>query len=109
MSERETKKLTTPSGREFEVKAYLTARELNELRGVYLECVKVDTQNAQPTIGEISGATLERAEHKLIQLLATSLDGSAENVLDRLLDGMPEDYDFVVAECNKAGNFKPAK
>lgn len=107
--DRETKKLTTPSGKEFEVKTYLTARERNELRGVFLENVSLDPTTAQPKVGDLAGALLEKAEKKVIELAVISYDSNAENILDRILDGSPEDYDFVVAEANKLGNFKQAK
>lgn len=108
--EREIKKLTTPLGHEFEVYTYLTARERNALRSVYLDHVKVDPENpAQMKIGDLSGELLERAEKKLIELIVASYDGKKEGVLDAILDGRPEDYDAIVAECNKIGNFAPAK
>ena len=107
--DRETKKLAAPSGKEFEIKIYLTARERNELRGVFLENVSVDPITTQPKIGDLSGILLEKAEKKIIELAVTSYDGNRENILERILDGSPEDYDFIVAEANKLGNFKPAK
>lgn len=106
---RESKKLTTPSGKEFEIKSYLTARERNDLRAVFLENVSVDPMVGTPKLNEVAGVLLEKAEHKVLELALISFEGSAENIIERLLDGTPEDYDFVVAESNKIGNFKPAK
>jgi len=109
--DRETKKLNTPSGKEFEIKTYFTAKERNQLRSVYLSAMKFDIGADQPAATEISGAVIEQAESKLIELATVSYDGSAENILDRILDGEPGDYDFIVAEINKigAGNFQRAK
>jgi hypothetical protein len=111
MIERPTKKLKTPSGKEVEIKEYLTARERNELRNVFLENMKVDATGDQPSVKEISGTAVELAEKKLIELAVASYDGSAEKILDRLLDATPDEYDFVVREANKinTGNFQPAK
>lgn len=106
---RETKKISTPSGREFELKTYLTARERNELRGVFLENVSVDPGTAQTKVGDLAGSLLEKAEKKLIELVVVSYDGKTENILEGILDGSPEDYDFIVAEANKIGNFKQPK
>lgn len=107
--ERETKKLKTPSGKELELKSYLTARERNELRSVFLKGMAVEPNTAQ--IKEVSGAVVDEAEKKLLELAIVSYNGSAENVIERLLDSTPEEYDFVVAEANKlgAGNFQKAK
>ncbi len=108
MSERTTKKMTAPSGAEFEMKDFINARERNALRAVFLEDVRIEA-GAEPKLGDLSGALLEKAELKLIELTVTSYAGSAENVTQRILDGTPEDYDFIVKEANRIGNFKPAK
>lgn len=107
--ERETKKLKTPGGKEVELKTYLTARERNELRAVFLNGIAIEPSSTQ--IKEISGAVVDEAERKLIELAVVSYDGNRENILERLLDSTPEEYDFVVAEANKinTGNFQKAK
>lgn len=109
MSDRQTQKLTTPSGKEFELKTYLTARERNELRAVFLQNVSVDPTTSQPKVKELAGELLEQAERKVLEIAIISYDGAAENIIERLLDGSPEDYDFIVAEANKIGNFKQPK
>ncbi|GIW70360.1 MAG: hypothetical protein KatS3mg101_1107 [Patescibacteria group bacterium] len=107
--ERETKKIKTPSGKEVELKTYLTARERNELRNIFLKGMTVEPSTAQ--VKEISGELIEEAERKLIELAVVSFDNSAENIIGRILDGTPEDYDFIVSEANKisTGNFTKAK
>lgn len=109
MSDRPTQKLTTPSGKEFELKTYLTARERNELRGVFLKDVSVDPTTSQPKMGALAGELLEKAEIKVLELAVVSFEGSPEKIVDRVLDSTPEDYDFIVAEANKIGNFKQPK
>ncbi len=106
---RTTHEITTPSGKAVTLKSYLTARERNELRAVFLSNVSTDPANLQPKIADLSGELLERAERKILELAVVAYDGNSENVIERLLDGSPEDYDFVVVESNKIGNFKPAK
>jgi len=100
---------TTPTGRAVNIKTYLTARERNALRSVFLESVSVDPGSGTPKIADLGGPLLEKSEAKLIELAVISYDGSTENILGRLLDGTPEDYDFVVAESNKIGNFTRPK
>lgn len=105
----ETKTIKTPSGKEVILKSYLTARERNELRGIFLRAMKISPSGEQTQ--EISGEVTEQAEQKLIELAVISYDGSAENILERLLNSAPEEYDFVVAEANRisAGNFQKAE
>lgn len=109
--ERETKKITTPSGKEAELKTYLTARERNEFRAVFIEHSTFKVEGESARVDHIDGAANDEAEAKLIQLAVISYDGSQEKVLERLLDGDPQDYDFVVAEALKTlkGNFLKAK
>ena len=109
MSDRQTQKLTTPSGKEVEIKTYLTARERNGLRESILGGVTIDPVTGEPKVAEITGKRFEEMEHDSILVLVISFDGSPDNIVERLLDGTVEDYDFVVAECNKKANFKRAK
>jgi len=93
------------------LKTYLTARERNDLRNVYLNNMKVGTEGEAPVVKEIPGLIVEQAERKLIELAVVSYDGNPENILERLLDSSPEEYDFVISEINKIGkgNFPKAK
>lgn len=109
MSERETKKLTTPSGKEIELKTFLTARERNQVRAVVAEKISLDVESGESKLAPISGELLERMAHTGIEIAVVSFNGSSENILERILDGSPEDYDFIVAETTKVGNFKQAK
>lgn len=106
---RQTKKIKTPSGKEVEFKEYLTARERNDLRRVFLEGVAINPATSQPEVKELKGEILDKAERKLLELVIVSYESASENAIERILDGSPEDYDFIVAEANKVGNFKQAK
>lgn len=116
MENRETKTLKTPSGKDAVLKTYLTARERNAVRASFLEGVKLTAADlANPDAFknaslQVSAAQITEANEKAnVEQVVVSYDGSAENILSRLLDGTPEDYDFVVAEANKVGNFRLAK
>lgn len=109
METRENIKLTSPSGKAVEVKPYLTARERNELRRKMLEGVSVDASTGEAKLAELTGERFEVMEHSSIGAIVTSFEGSTDKILDRLLDSPAGDYDFVVAECSKIANFKPAK
>lgn len=108
--ERETKTIATPAGKELILKAYLTARERNQLRDIFASEVKVDPTTNQ-ALGGISGLVMSKAQDKLIELSVVSYEGSAENVMDRVLDSDSSEYDFILNEANKAGEgvFRQAK
>lgn len=109
--ERKTKTLQTPLGKELIVKEYVTARERNELRAILLGNMKFDTEGKEIGQAQLSGDTLEVSEKKLVEVIVTSYDGSAENILERLLDSTPDEYDFVVKEAMEVnkGNLITAK
>lgn len=100
--ERETKKLKTPLGKEVELRAYLTAGERRKIREAYLGAVRPEIgTDGKTTTAKIDAQALSAAEDRLIEMSVASFDGSNENILQRLLDGAPEDYDFVVNEASK--------
>lgn len=108
--ERETKKLTTPGGKELIVKAWLTARERNAIRNVMVSLVSVDDLSAgTPKMSGISGDLLDRFHQAAVEQAVISYDGSLENILARFLDGRAEEYDFAVAEAVAVADFKSAK
>lgn len=105
--ENSTKKITTPDGIEVVLKEKITAGARNKLRAVYLSATKF-SQDQKSTV-EMPGAIVEQVEHALIELVVESYAGSADNIIGRLLDGTPGDYDFVVNEATKIASFTMAK
>ena len=122
MSERPTQTLQTPEGKELVLKAYINAREFNEIKKSFLSGIKIDLADAttekaaqeaisqaakQISLAEISEAN----EQAAIKAIAQSYDGSADNIVERLLDASPEEYQFVTKEVQKVqtGGFKTAK
>lgn len=104
--ERETKEIVCPSGKVAVMKTYLTAGETRQLRNVYLNAVKsAPTGDETPSFDGL-GDAMTKAEDLLIRIAVTSYDGSAENILDRLLNGNPtegneKDHAFLVEEVGK--------
>jgi hypothetical protein len=93
--ERETRNLVTPNGKELVLKTYLTARERNQLRDVFLK-------NAKVPINSDGLATNE----------GMTVDASiiTDAILNTLLDNDPIEYDYVAEEAGKVnGNFTQAK
>lgn len=111
MDNRETKTIKTPSGKEVVLKGYLTAGERDELMSIILNEIKFNVETNEPIMKEISGLLYLPFKKKLLELLVVSYDGNSENILGRLSECLPEEYDFVVREADKIsrGNFPKAK
>lgn len=114
--QRETKKITTPSGKEVELKTYLTARERNMIKDVFsngmkIDLSKIDPITKKPVITEVSGNLLVKSTEKLLEIVVVGFDGSNENVMDRILDGSPKDYDYILEKVNEVndGNLELAE
>jgi hypothetical protein len=103
--ERETKKITTPSGKELVLKSYVTARERNEFRKVFFP----HTEDGK----HIDIAATDSGEAKAVEIVVVSYNGSEEKIHERLLDGSPAEYDAVVKEALEivqgSANFPQAK
>lgn len=99
MSDRETKELKTPiDGHTVVIKTYLTGREYREIENVFLRQAKVDV--AGQTSGNFDGSVVKLAEDKLIEQAVVSVDGSSEDILNKVLDFKSGDTTFVVRELN---------
>lgn len=108
----ENKKIVTPLGKELELKPFLTAREYRQIRSVYVEAMKTTvTDGAVTPVADFNGAVVDQAEDRLIQATVVSYDGSAENILERILQSPLEESNFIIESCNKvvAGNLDKTK
>ncbi len=101
--ERETKKITTPSGKVVELKTYLTAGEAKELSLVFLKGMKLDydPETQKSTVKDMSGQLMNEAENRAIELVVVSFDESNENILGRLLELKNTEFSFIMDEINK--------
>lgn len=101
--ERETKKLVTKQGTEYEVKTYLTAKEFHAYQSAPQAAMTVtarlseDGRGVQPEFGDIDMPTMTKAsEYKLIEIGIVSLAGSSDKVLERALDLRRDEYEEIV-------------
>jgi hypothetical protein len=93
--ERETTTYTTPAGKEVVIKSWLTAGERRKVQEVM---IGTETVTSTP---ELKGDALFKAQDKLVEVAVASYDGSAENILARLLDQKADEYDFVAELAGK--------
>lgn len=104
--ERPTQTIKTPSEKDLIIKTYFTARERNAIREISLEAMKVKMDNQGNVISndmEMSGTLLTKLNQTMIKQGVVSYAGQTNEdaILNNLLDGMPEEYDFVVSEVSK--------
>ena len=102
MNDENTITLETPAKKTLVLRKFFTARQRNELRGIYLKNLKVNPQGGTAEVGEMNGEIVEIAERKLLELAVISYDGNTETPVELLLDASPAEYDFAVAEAGKA-------
>ena len=113
--ERETRNLVTPNGKELVLKTYLTARERNGLRDVFLKNAKVPLNAEGIATNEgmtVDATIITESQNSLIKIVVVKYgeisDGDA--ILNALLDSDPKEYDYVAEEAGKVnGNFTQAK
>lgn len=106
--ERETKTIRTPRGNEIVVHSYLTGREQRQIRGVFLHGVEITSagQDGKAEFKNLKADQIEEAENMLLRILVVFLNGSIENVADRILDLPADEYEYIRKEINAiSGDF----
>ena len=101
MDNREKKTAITPSGHKVEMYTYSTGREAREIEGAYLKNCKMEMVAGSPTLKEIDLSAQSTAEDAMIKLLVVSVNGSNDNILDKVLDMEKVDYDAIIKELNE--------
>lgn len=91
--ERTTHEITTPGGHQLAVKDYLTAREVN---GVLTELFKAQEVSADEKAPRISMLVGIQRNIRLVEAAVVSLDGSSDNLGDRLQDLPASEYTAIL-------------
>lgn len=103
--EREVNTFETPLKKQVMIKAYLTPIERRDIRAAYAKNVKTvidDQGNSKFEV--IEGRDIvSDSEDALVRIAVVSYDGSAENILERLLNGPSEEHKFIFNKCNEIG------
>lgn len=107
MQNRETLAFETPGKKEFTLKSWLTAREKREIDTAPMRFMKMGIEYGQTgqSVPELKSydmaAGSSARDDELIKQAVVSYDNSAENVLDRLLDGQSIELEAVLLEARK--------
>jgi hypothetical protein len=102
--ERTNHEITTPRGFKVVVKGYLTAREVNAVLTDLFKSQEISAADKSPKLSMLVGI---QRNVKLIETAVISLDGSIENVAERLQDLPSKDYTAILTEVKGLadGNF----
>lgn len=104
---RETRPFVTPSGNTIVLNTYLTGRETAEIKSILLSAVKVavsDLEAKKTDMSGISGEVISQQERKTLDALVVSVNGDAENPVEKLLDLPSSEYEAVLKEIEKIKN-----
>jgi hypothetical protein len=105
--ERQTRELVTTAGTKIFLKSYLTGREAADIKSIMLSSLKMsmnDAETKKVDMGGISGAVLLEQERKTLGYLLVSVNGDAENPVEKLLDLPSTEYDAVLKEIENIKN-----
>ncbi len=105
-TKRETKEITTSGNHKVVIKTYATGREFNEIQNCYLKDAKLNVIGGVTKIEGFSPTSEFEATKKTLELLVVSLDGIAENLVDRILDLRVDDYNEIVEALKEVSGQK---
>ena len=98
--------IKTKNGSEAELKDFITGREFRAIRNLFFSAMK---SKGNDVVDFELDATLE-AEEKTIEMIVVSLNGSKEDVLNKVLDLPREDYEEIMEKVNEIyGGLKKKK
>lgn len=97
----------TPGGKTLVLKDQLSARDFRDLR-LFQERtfnMTLDITTNKPNINSVNlGDTMAAKEELIIRLTVLSYDNQTDDIVNRLLNGSPSEYEFVLAEAEKLVN-----
>ena len=78
------------------VNTYLTGREVRDIENALIDKLEMKQTPSGQEISGIKGSVLKEREDNQIKAVVVSMDGSADNLLNRLLDLPAGQYDEVM-------------
>ena len=100
--ERETKKMTTPSGTVVEFYTYLTGKEARQLQSVFLKHSKFQAgENEKSKLVDFDPMAVPEAEEQALRLVVVSVDGDPTGAADKVENLRQQDYRAVIKAINE--------
>ena len=103
--DRETKEITTSGGHKIVLKTYLTAGESRTVNAAIFEGAKFRFEDGTARMEEgISGMVMNSMQDALILSLVVSLNGTADNLVERCLDLPERDFEELDKALREISN-----
>lgn len=101
--ERSTKTIVTPVGKlEVVIKEWITGRENEYIGAPLFDMVEVSSPAGAPDIkAKNLSKQIEEGNHRAVQTVVVSIAGDTANVLEKCLDMIHDDYEFILSEIEK--------
>lgn len=106
---RPTKEITTTNGHKAVLRAWISFQEYREIMSIYMRAMRVQSDGKGAETAELSGAqadTMLAAQDAALKRIVVSLDGSTENVLERMQNLPNDDAQEIVAAVEAISNPK---
>lgn len=82
------------------VKTYCTGGEFNQIQSVYLRSAKINVIGSTPQVAGFTAEVELEATKKAVELLVVSIDGSTDDVIQKVEDLPYQEYAEIVDEIN---------
>jgi len=102
---RETKEVTI-GAHTFTLHTYITGRESRLVQTEMINNLEMKQANGSPEISGFKGELIALQEDRLISAIVTVMDGSSENIIDRILDLPTDEYDAILKEVRTVAEGK---
>lgn len=101
--ERTTKTIVTPVGKnQVVINEWITGRENEYIGAPLFDMVEVSAPTGAPDIkAKNLSRQIEEGNHRAIEKVVVSIDGNSENILEKCLDMIHDDYEFILSEIEK--------
>lgn len=108
MAERGTHEVQTSGGHTVVLNNYITGREQRAIQDVFLTKIQVGNIAGKPELGAsaFEASTINEAQDVAIRTVVVSLDGSSENILERILDLPSDQSGEIIAAVNEVTDAK---
>ena len=107
MADRPTFELETKAhGHRVTLREWITYQEYREIMAVYLKAMTIKAGTDAAEVSAAAGDTVVEAENRAVKAVVISLDGSTENIVERMQALPMQDAQEIVAAVETVSNPK---
>jgi len=106
MSDTRQTKILTVGEHQVEVNTFITGRELREIESAMMDKLEMKQKGGEQEISGFRGSMLVDRENAQIKAVVVSIDGTKENIIERVLDLPASEYKQVMAYVSEVAEPK---